>query len=544
LYRLEEHGNSSKRDITFKQLNEIINQNGTSDRKLNALLTKSKLNATLSNRAEEDFIKYIDTTKIVEINIEGKSTYSMRIETNIEDGVNFYNLLVYEKNEELKQIIIKYMPDATFNPQIPEDFKGTIVSLDEEGNPKDIEVFEYNRMMFVICGYNFIPICICNAGNAHCMGASNCDAGGGHVIGYNITPNYCFLNVAGDGSDGGGGNTTPATTTGSGGTAGSLSTIAVYFSPADIRKKDFVRDELTPDEREWLFNPLNDAHEQSIYAFLEQSLTDENGFVSTAYSTTNINFVKQIILRMKLNPEIFTSITPFLIEKNIDDTLLDPCSKNVFLQIKNTTNCDFANVLSKLGADESIYNTTMISAVAPSQAPAQTIWNSPYNYTIYISTDYQGKTKLFIAASMLHELVHAYFMSLFDDYHNGNPTNPNAYNDFAYLFDLYVNHIYPNSQAPSIHHQQMATDYADAIARALQEYQTGIPVPANSLPEQIYSDLAYGSLQDAPEVFNSLFPISNPNRQRIINRYSAEQAGHPIAEGTPQAQTPLGQPCN
>ena len=46
-----------------------------------------------------------------------------------------------------------------------------------------------------------------------------------------------------------------------------------------------------------------------------------------------------------------------LIEKKIDDTLLDPCSKGVYQQIKNTTNCDFANVLAKLNANDKIYKT-------------------------------------------------------------------------------------------------------------------------------------------------------------------------------------------
>ena len=115
------------------------------------------------------------------------------------------------------------------------------------------------------------------------------------------------------------------------------------------------------------------------------------------------------------------------IEDQIDDSKLDPCTKGVMEQLKNTTNYDIAKVLAKLGADGSVYNTTMISAVAPSGKPAQTIRTSAYNYKIYISTDYEDKTKLFIAASMLHELIHVYFMSIVDDY-NSNPNNQNIYN--------------------------------------------------------------------------------------------------------------------
>ncbi|MCZ8091412.1 MAG: hypothetical protein O9282_13570, partial [Flavobacterium sp.] len=224
-----------------------------------------------------------------------------------------------------------------------------------------------------------------------------------------------------------------------------------------------------------------------------------------------------------------------IIEEQIDDSQLDPCAKGVFQQIKNTTNNDFAKVLAKLGADGSVYNTTMISAVAPSGRPAQTVKNSPFNYTIYISTDYVGKTKLFIAASMLHELVHAYFMSLFDVYYNGNPPNPNAYNDFAILFQKFVDKTYPGSNDVA-HHQQMATDYVDAIASALQEYQPG-------LPQQVYEDLAWGGLEEAP-IFSTLFPLGSSERNRIINRYYSESQGNSYGYNSPPVQTPLGQPCN
>jgi hypothetical protein len=267
----------------------------------------------------------------------------------------------------------------------------------------------------------------------------------------------------------------------------------------------------------------------------------------TIYEEDNVenrNFARETIESLKMNSTVFTSLTPFLIEKNIDFINLDPCSKSVFQSIKKTTVCDIAQVLAKLDANNIIYTTTIKSEVAPNQKPAQTVWNSPFNYTIYISTDYTGKTKLFIAASMFHELVHAYFMSLFDDYHNTNPPNLSAYNDFAYLLHHYVTLKNPTSINPAdIQHQQMATDYADAIARALQEYQTGIPVPTGTSPQQIYSDLAWGGLSETP-VFDVLFPQGTSQRQRILNRYAAEQNGTTIGAGTSNSQTPIGLPCN
>jgi hypothetical protein len=297
--------------------------------------------------------------------------------------------------------------------------------------------------------------------------------------------------------------------------------------PLEECSKNFLN-ELNDEQQAWMYQ--QQSNNAPIYNdILYYVAGDENGCSDQA----NI-IAKEIVERMRLDPTI-TSIKPFIIEKQINDEQLDPCSKNVFQQIKNTTNNDFAKVLAKLGADGSVYNTTMISAVAPSGRPAQTVKNSPFNYTIYISTDYVGKTKLFIAASMLHELVHAYFMSLFDDYYNGNPPNPNAYNDFAILFQKFVDKTYPGSNDVA-HHQQMATDYVDAIASALQEYQPG-------LPQQVYEDLAWGGLEEAP-IFSTLFPLGSSERNRIINRYYSESQGNSYGYNSPPVQTPLGQPCN
>ena len=77
----------------------------------------------------------------------------------------------------------------------------------------------------------------------------------------------------------------------------------------------------------------------------------------------------------------------------------------------------------------------------------------------------------------------------------------------------------------------------------MQEYQTGISVPIGSNPDQIYSDLTWGGLSDAP-VFDAIYPVGNPNRQRILNRYQAEGNGSLVGQGSPQAQSPISQPCN
>ena len=55
--------------------------------------------------------------------------------------------------------------------------------------------------------------------------------------------------------------------------------------------------------------------------------------------------------------------------------------------------------------------------------------------------------------------------------------------------------------------------------------------------------MAWGGLSEAP-VFDVLFPQGTSQRQRVLNRYAAEQNGTTIGVGTPNSQTTIGLPCN
>jgi hypothetical protein len=222
-----------------------------------------------------------------------------------------------------------------------------------------------------------------------------------------------------------------------------------------------------------------------------------------------------------------------VIEDQIDDSKLDPCPKEVMQQLKNTTNSDIVNVLKKLGAS-SIYTVNMVMEPAATYAETQRI--SKNNYVIRVDrTSSTDGTKLFKATALVHEVIHAYFLSIVDDYNYNYPTNaPMA--DFPELFEAYVKKTYPNPS--DAQHKEMADKYVDAMASALQEYDANYTVPY-----QVYKDLAWGGLRDAP-VFNATFPPGSAERIRITNRYNAESTGHSVGDGTPNAQTPVGKPCN
>lgn len=88
----------------------------------------------------------------------------------------------------------------------------------------------------------------------------------------------------------------------------------------------------------------------------------------------------------------------------------------------------------------------------------------------------------------------------------------------------------------------MADLYVGSIASALQEYNKYAD-PQGLIPYQVYEDLAWGGLMDAP-IFEETFPPGTDNYIRIKNRYRCESSGHSVEEGTSNEQKLAGKPCN
>ncbi|WP_297332973.1 hypothetical protein [Flavobacterium sp.] len=234
------------------------------------------------------------------------------------------------------------------------------------------------------------------------------------------------------------------------------------------------------------------------------------------------------------------NITNYVIVNLINDDGLAPCPKSVLNDLKSLSESTMASIIGKLDDELSIYHTNITTEAYDTQngSPARTIRTpgapSQYHYTIMIHPEYTPTTnKLGFATLILHEMLHAYFFSLLDD---ANNSNPDALNDFPLLFELSVAKNF-GPQPQNIHHQIMADKYVDILSRALQEFNTGIPVPENVEPDQLYKDLAWGSLSAAP-IFQTTNQLTQQDRTRISNRYAAE-----ILNYTVETESPAGVPC-
>jgi hypothetical protein len=130
---------------------------------------------------------------------------------------------------------------------------------------------------------------------------------------------------------------------------------------------------------------------------------------------------------------------------------------------------------------------------------------APENYIIDIvlngnpikDASYQKRPNLLVAKTIIHEVIHAeMFRKLLSVLDNGGNidgvTRQNVLDaldgNFPGMYDYFRRH--KNWQ-----HQQMATHYRETLARILQEYDTGIFVPDNQQPLQLYMDLAWEGLR-------------------------------------------------
>ncbi|WP_202701102.1 hypothetical protein [Flavobacterium sp. UGB4466] len=232
------------------------------------------------------------------------------------------------------------------------------------------------------------------------------------------------------------------------------------------------------------------------------------------------------------------------IEKRITDKNLTPCQKAVLEKLKANKNVDIARMLARLGAN-SPYTLNIVGAGI--DKPAQTIRTKDNeggvvknNYTTLISSNFETRTSLSIAGNILHEVVHAYFFSLQDQVAAQGSSAPLT--KFPALFEVYIQQKAPKGawMSPDLQHKQMAETYVNAIAAALQEFQTG-NTAATSI-QQEYLDLAWGGLYDTP-VFDKTFPEGSTDRNRILNRLAAEQSGADTQSNGGDRQYPIGSKC-
>ena len=236
-----------------------------------------------------------------------------------------------------------------------------------------------------------------------------------------------------------------------------------------------------------------------------------------------------------------TKINAAIIEKKIDDTKLDACTKAVLDKLKNLKQADIAGILAKLGGNSETYILTLEIGEVDGNHPAGTFQTSYNCYKTVFDNDFlygidgtginKPPTDLAIAAVMIHEIVHANFFSLFDD--KVNSGIPTALDNFDLLYKKYVTRNYNDTD--DAQHAQIWKSFIDIMSSALQEYHTGNPTDK---PSQFYQDIILGTLKQT-NTFKSKYPEGGDENRRITNNFLTEKNN---GSNDPN-YTPKGTPC-
>ncbi|MDP5198294.1 hypothetical protein [Flavobacterium sp. DG2-3] len=233
--------------------------------------------------------------------------------------------------------------------------------------------------------------------------------------------------------------------------------------------------------------------------------------------------------------------------EQINDGNLDPCGKSALDKLKNLQQNDIKKMLQRFGGPISQYDVTIQKGpvLGGPSVFGQTIKLSNNNYQITINQDYLNgiidsepnspPTSLSVATTLSHEIIHAYFLSLIDQYAN---TGSSSLTDFPTLFEAYVRSTNPGGTSNDLadaHHAEIANQYVDIMASVLQEFNTGTPV-ASGAAQQLYKDLAWSTLQGTP-IYDA--KLSSADKDRIAQRKTVEARNKPRGN-----QNPEGKPCN
>ena len=228
------------------------------------------------------------------------------------------------------------------------------------------------------------------------------------------------------------------------------------------------------------------------------------------------------------------------IEEQISADKLDACTKAVLEKLKNLKQADIAKMLTRFSATGSVFNINMSTGQVQNNDAnvwAQTtktngstndvnmVFNQDY---IYGTGNTNPPTDLSVAATMTHEVIHAYLISLIQE---NKSCGASGICDFPTVYEAYVQYeIARNPNVlPDAQHELIANKYVNAIASTIQEFHTGKLVVSSSSLKQIYLDMAWAGLQKT-EIFNKIYP-NDPNnknykeRERIFARITAERKG-------------------
>lgn len=212
-------------------------------------------------------------------------------------------------------------------------------------------------------------------------------------------------------------------------------------------------------------------------------------------------------------------------DNSIKDSLASPCLSKVLSEIKGIKNGKIGEIINKFSGTLPLYNWKIKNGTLPQHTQGRTnnALDNGYVVTFLDSNQLKKATDMAIAATIMHESIHAYLVSYF----RFDPAKASL--DYPTLIHEWEKSKHPNLN--DVQHNEMTRSFVNEIATALKEY--GIS-KGYILTDEFYEDMAWGGLQST-KAFQDLAP---DDQVRIQNRLSAELLSQPFDTEFPLGKSP------
>lgn len=216
--------------------------------------------------------------------------------------------------------------------------------------------------------------------------------------------------------------------------------------------------------------------------------------------------------------------SPSLAPTVILNISLTPCQTAVLSNMQMLNNGLLAFIVQKFGGTSTGYNWRLKAGSLPTGTFGST---GSYNRTSKViettfdSYQMRNSTDLSVARTMLHESVHAYLRTYF---FNTPLYVRTSYPDLIAAWDLGRLGTNPNIY----HHNEMGQGWIGDLAWALKQYGQN---KGYNLPDQFYSDLAWGGLEESQAFRN----LPQADKDRITDVIRIEATGKDV-QGNNQPQ--------
>lgn len=247
---------------------------------------------------------------------------------------------------------------------------------------------------------------------------------------------------------------------------------------------------------------------------------------SSAFSTTTRNFTmpdysKSVLTNNSIrNPKDTAKQLPSH-SIGIKDNLTHQSLKNILLHLLTIRQGKIGAILDTFSNDYTNWSWMLKEDSLPKNVNGQTTITRAGVLTTLDYNKLQKATNLSVARTMIHEMIHAYFLLYYrNDLLDARKSYPQIYN--ACKNDL-------NFDCNRVQHEEMEKYFVNDIAAALKEYGKSMHLKINN---SVYTDLAWGGL----DIENSI-QLSDMEKERIESRLVAEQLNRQVDNQKPEGIT-------